>query len=152
METLLGATVLNVAIGNGDAHGKNFSLLHEPSGALRLAPLYELVSTLAYGVSGLDRLAMFIDTVQRIDRVTVDCLAQEAVRWGMPRQAAEAIIVDVLKGMPQATEAALRNTADVPTRITDTVDRQMKLLIVGRPTGRTPASRTRISTDAAIRS
>ncbi len=152
VETLLRATVLNVAIGNGDAHGKNFSLLHEPSGALRLAPLYDLVSTLAYGVNGLDRLAMFVDTVQRIDRVTADRLAQEAVRWGTPRQAAEAIIADVLEGLPQATQAALGDTADVPKTVTDAVDRQMKLLTVGRPTARTPGSRTRIPTDAAIRS
>jgi serine/threonine-protein kinase HipA len=133
-----------------DTHGKNFSLLHEASGALRLAPLYHLVSTLAYAVSGLDRLAMFVDTMQRINRVTADRLAQEAVRWGTPRQVAEAIIADVLEGLPQATQAALGDTADVPKTVTDAVDRQMKLLTVGRPTGRTPASRTRIPTDAAI--
>ncbi|MBI2162364.1 MAG: HipA domain-containing protein, partial [Candidatus Rokubacteria bacterium] len=49
LETLLRAVTINVLIGNGDAHGKNFSLLHDASGSLRLAPLYDLLSTLAYG-------------------------------------------------------------------------------------------------------
>lgn len=44
---LFDAVVFNVLIGNNDAHGKNFSLLLEKS-AIRLAPLYDLVSTQAY--------------------------------------------------------------------------------------------------------
>ena len=45
---LLDAVVFNLAIGNNDAHGKNFALLHRPDGTTRLAPLYDLVSTVAY--------------------------------------------------------------------------------------------------------
>ena len=44
---LFDAVVFNILIGNNDAHGKNFSLLRE-KGAIRLAPLYDLVSTQAY--------------------------------------------------------------------------------------------------------
>jgi len=44
---LFDAVVFNVLIGNCDAHGKNFSLLREQS-AVRMAPLYDLVSTQAY--------------------------------------------------------------------------------------------------------
>lgn len=44
---LFDAIVFNVMIGNNDAHGKNFSLLREKD-AIRLAPLYDLVSTQAY--------------------------------------------------------------------------------------------------------
>ena len=44
---LLDAAVFNVIIGNADAHGKNFSLLYESS-AVTLAPLYDLVCTVAY--------------------------------------------------------------------------------------------------------
>lgn len=44
---LLDAVVFNVLIGNGDAHGKNFSLLYR-AGTLRLAPLYDLICTQAY--------------------------------------------------------------------------------------------------------
>ncbi|MFT4049734.1 MAG: type II toxin-antitoxin system HipA family toxin [Solirubrobacterales bacterium] len=41
------AAIFNWAIGNCDAHAKNFSLLHDGT-APRLAPLYDLVSTVVY--------------------------------------------------------------------------------------------------------
>ena len=44
---LFDAVVFNYLIGNGDAHGKNFSLIYD-GGETRLAPLYDLVSTQAY--------------------------------------------------------------------------------------------------------
>ena len=77
--------MLNVLIGNGDAHAKNFSLLHHPSGALGLAPLYDLLSTLYYGD---DRLAMYVDSVQRTRPVTADRILNEAARWGLARRRA----------------------------------------------------------------
>lgn len=44
---LLDATVFNLIIGNADAHGKNFSLLHRRS-SIELAPLYDLLCTVVY--------------------------------------------------------------------------------------------------------
>ena len=44
---LLDAVAFNLVIGNCDAHAKNFSLLREP-GNVRLAPLYDLVSTTVF--------------------------------------------------------------------------------------------------------
>lgn len=44
---LLDATIFNVLVGNADAHAKNFSILYG-EGAARLAPLYDLLSTVAY--------------------------------------------------------------------------------------------------------
>ena len=37
----------DLIVGNADAHGKNFSLLYQPVG-VSLAPLYDLLSTVAY--------------------------------------------------------------------------------------------------------
>jgi serine/threonine-protein kinase HipA len=55
--TLLRATILNFVLGNGDAHAKNFALLH--GDVLAMAPLYDIVSTAAY--PGIDSsLAMSI--------------------------------------------------------------------------------------------
>ena len=45
---LFDAVVFNLAIGNNDAHGKNFALLHRTDGTARLAPFYDLVSTVSY--------------------------------------------------------------------------------------------------------
>lgn len=44
---LADAAIFNLMIGNADAHAKNFSLLRLP-GAIRLAPLYDLLATVAY--------------------------------------------------------------------------------------------------------
>ncbi|HEY5409826.1 MAG TPA: type II toxin-antitoxin system HipA family toxin [Caulobacteraceae bacterium] len=44
---LLDAAIFNVAVGNADAHGKNYSLLYRPEG-LGFAPLYDLLCTAAY--------------------------------------------------------------------------------------------------------
>jgi len=49
---LLDAVIFNYLVGNNDAHGKNFSLLYPRAGIedvqVRLAPLYDLVSTIYY--------------------------------------------------------------------------------------------------------
>lgn len=45
---LLDAAIVQVLIGNADAHGKNYSILHDPPGAATLAPLYDLMCTVAY--------------------------------------------------------------------------------------------------------
>lgn len=45
---LLDAVIFNVAIGNVDSHAKNYSILLEP-GRGELAPLYDLMSGLAWG-------------------------------------------------------------------------------------------------------
>lgn len=48
---LLDAAIFNLIIGNADAHAKNFSLLHSGDrgdGAITLAPLYDLLSTVLY--------------------------------------------------------------------------------------------------------
>jgi serine/threonine-protein kinase HipA len=44
---LLDTVIFNAIVGNADAHGKNFSILHGNEGP-RLAPLYDLLATVAY--------------------------------------------------------------------------------------------------------
>lgn len=56
---LLDAVIFNLLIGNHDAHAKNFSLLYMPDRSVRLAPLYDLVSTVFYPEL-TDRMAMRI--------------------------------------------------------------------------------------------
>jgi serine/threonine-protein kinase HipA len=55
---LLDATIFNLIAGNADAHGKNFSILYDERGP-RLAPLYDLLATIAYPELS-SRLAMKI--------------------------------------------------------------------------------------------
>ena len=122
LEMLLRGVTLNVLIANGDAHGKNFSLLHDRSGALQLAPFYDLMSTMTYGDVGL---AMYVDDVRRTDRVTAERIVNEAVKWGMSRRRAAEIVEDVSGRAPEAAEAARRETKELPASVSDTVDSQL---------------------------
>ena len=45
---LFDAAIFNLIIGNADAHAKNYSLLYRENGAIELAPLYDLLSTVYY--------------------------------------------------------------------------------------------------------
>lgn len=74
------ALVLNVLIGNCDAHGKNYSLLYD-SRAPRLAPLYDLVSTVAYDEL-TSRLAMSIDGATHLDDVNLSAWRELAREVG----------------------------------------------------------------------
>lgn len=118
VEALLAAVTLNVLIGNGDSHAKNFSLLHDPTGALTLAPLYDLMCTLFYGD---DRLAMYIDNVHRTNRVTADRIVNEAVRWGLSRRRVHEIVADIIDRTPAAVAAAQEETIGLPPKIPELV-------------------------------
>ncbi|MGZ5297506.1 MAG: HipA domain-containing protein [Actinomycetota bacterium] len=122
LEMLLRGVTLNVLIGNGDAHGKNFSLLHDQSGALRLAPFYDLMSTMTYGD---DRLAMYVDDVRRTDHVTAERIVNEAVDWGMSRRRAAEVVEEVIARAPKAAESARRETKELPESVSDVVDSQL---------------------------
>ncbi|MCL4433300.1 MAG: HipA domain-containing protein [Actinobacteria bacterium] len=125
VETLLRMVTLNVVIGNGDAHGKNFSLIHEPSGALRLAPAYDLMSTLFYGD---DRLAMYIGDDRRMDRVTTDRLIKEAIAWGLSRSQASDIVGQLLDAIPVAVERADEEMPGGPPEIRQIIANQLERL------------------------
>lgn len=125
VERLLRAVLVNVLLGNGDAHAKNVSLLHQPAGALELSPLYDLTSTLYYGD---DRLAMHIDDVRRTDRVTADRIVNEAASWGLSRRRATEIVAEVVDRAPAAIAAARDETGALPPEIPTLVERQLARL------------------------
>ncbi len=125
LERLLEAVTVNALIGNGDAHAKNFSLLHTEDGALTLTPLYDLMCTLYYGD---DRLAMYIDNFHRTNRLTVARIVNEAMQWGMSRERATKVVVDLLENAPNALGLARKETPGVPAKLVATVEAQLKLL------------------------
>ncbi len=74
LQHLLDAVIFNVLVGNHDAHAKNFSLLYEEGRKgtepnVRLAPLYDLVSTVCYPEL-TPRMAMKLGGEYRSDRLT----------------------------------------------------------------------------------
>jgi hypothetical protein len=83
------------------------------------------MSTLHYGDN---RLAMYIDSVQRTDRVTAQRIANEAVGWGLSRERATAIVGDVLDRAPTAMAAAAEEADGVPNDLVATIERQLTQL------------------------
>ena len=82
------AVLTGFLLGNSDAHGKNFSLLYDPVTGVRLAPLYDVVSTAVY--DGLTpRLAMAIggeDDPAQVDLLSWERLGAESGLGGaLPR-------------------------------------------------------------------
>lgn len=130
-ETLLRVLTLNVALGNCDAHGKNFSLLHTLTGALRLAPLYDLLSTRLYPLD--DKLAMYVDTVQKADRVTAPRIVNEAIKWGITSTNAEEIVADTLDRLPAAITQATKDIEAVPDSLPELVTKRVDQLRTSTP-------------------
>lgn len=67
VHALLDAAILNLIVGNADAHGKNFSLLYG-DGRVALAPFYDLLCTAAYP-DLTPRLAMKIGKRSTLDEI-----------------------------------------------------------------------------------
>ena len=102
---LLRRTTFNMAVGNADAHAKNFSVLHDrDSQAIELAPLYDVLSTIAVELTDGAGQPMRADTHlgQRvggetdITKVTRANLVDEAVTWGIRRRTASAVVTETL--------------------------------------------------------
>ena len=102
---LLRRTTFNMAVGNANAHAKNFSVLHDAdSPAISLAPLYDVLSTIALELTDSAGRPMHADTHlgQRVGgqsdirKVTAASLVDEAVAWGIRRRAASTVVAETL--------------------------------------------------------
>jgi len=101
------AVLTNFVLGNSDAHGKNFSLLYDPAAGVRLAPLYDVVSTAVY--DGLTpRMAMAIggeEDPSQVDLRSWERLgADSGLGGGLPR-----FVQRWASEILAATEATLRD-------------------------------------------
>jgi serine/threonine-protein kinase HipA len=100
---LLRRTTFNMAVGNADAHAKNFSVLHEQdSPAIRLAPLYDIVATIALELADT-HLGQRVGGQVDIRKVTAADLVDEATTWGIRRRAAAAVVTETLDQVLAAT-------------------------------------------------
>jgi len=88
LSRLLDAVIYNYLVGNNDAHGKNFSLLYHGVGTanqeIRLAPLYDVVSTIYYPELSKD-MAMKIGGEYSSDKVTPKDFEQLAEEAGLAK-------------------------------------------------------------------
>lgn len=121
---VLEAVTFNIAIGNGDAHSKNYSLLIDPNGSVSLAPIYDTapVMHLDPRYTGTGHI---INGRSNIDAVTIDDLVDEATTWGMSDRRARTIIDTTLQRvhagidqvpLPPGAEAVRPNLTNFWTR------------------------------------
>jgi serine/threonine-protein kinase HipA len=109
---LLRQVTFNVAIGNADAHVKNFSVLHPADASgITLAPVYDVLSTLA--LRPIDHrgeriepdrtMGQRVGGALRVDEVTRQHLGAEAHAWGL-RSRTAAVVIDEMLGRIADTE------------------------------------------------
>lgn len=77
--------------GNGDLHGKNLSILQQPSGEWRVAPIYDVPSTLPYG----DR-SMALSLQGATEGLTRRRFVTFGSALGLPERAVESALAEVL--------------------------------------------------------
>jgi serine/threonine-protein kinase HipA len=123
LANLLDAAIFNYLIGNNDAHGKNFSLVY-PDTEIRLAPLYDAISTIYYPELNSD-MAMRIGREYSSDKVTPKDFEQLAGDAGLAKPL-------VRRRVPELATAAIEALDKM--NITDKVSDEVAGLIRKRCT------------------
>ncbi|MCW8207582.1 type II toxin-antitoxin system HipA family toxin [Verminephrobacter aporrectodeae subsp. tuberculatae] len=115
--------VLNVLLGNGDAHIKNWSLLYDDPKRPRLAPAYDLVSTVAYTTHDTS-IALNMAGVKRFDMIGLDTFAALFTRIGLHDQVCEDLLDEVRSTARRVLDAwqAHFAAAGVPVHLTRKVE------------------------------
>ena len=68
--SLFHSVIFNFLIGNGDAHGKNFSILYEEGAVESLSPFYDQMCTVVYSNAHEAKMAMKLGGKYRFRDVT----------------------------------------------------------------------------------
>lgn len=102
---LLRQLVVNMALGNWDAHAKNMSFLYRESGQPAVAPLYDVVP-IAEAEPRTTLLSMRV--AGSLDPASVDgaALLREAASWGLAGNVARNVIEDCLGALREGLDAA----------------------------------------------
>ena len=107
--TFARAIMLNWIIAGTDAHAKNFSMLIGASGRSRLAPLYDIASTLAYG---FDPMRLKMATKIGGKYLLHEVHSRHWVRFATEVRLPPAEIIDIGKTMAEMLPAAFAQTVD----------------------------------------
>lgn len=111
--------VFSAAIGNGDMHAKNWSLLHPPGERTRLAPAYDFVSTLTY-VAG-ENLGLNLAGSKAFEDVSLDSFEDLAKRVAAPAALARQAAITAAERFHEEWPA-LRDESGLPNVITAAID------------------------------
>jgi serine/threonine-protein kinase HipA len=114
LDKLVAALTYTVAIGNGDAHGKNVAILHPEPGTIELAPVYDTVPTMLWPNIRTDG-AMSVHNRFPLADVRLEDIADEALTWkhnaGRAHDVAAQTAEDIrtaVNELPECSEVAPR--------------------------------------------
>ncbi|MFT3800766.1 MAG: HipA domain-containing protein [Burkholderiaceae bacterium] len=125
--------VLDVLLGNGDAHIKNWSLIYANPTRPRLAPAYDLVSTVTY-LTHDKTTALNVAGVKRFDAIGLDTFAALFARIGLRDQVRD----DLMETVRSTTHRVLAawehcfTAAGVPDHLTRRVEAHLRATILSR--------------------
>ena len=125
----LDRVIFNFLVGNGDAHGKNFSILYR-NGVPSLAPLYDVMSTAIYPEVGR-RMAMKIDGEYDFRWITIGKFRRMAEKVGIGLRILERELAKMVRRINSVLPKLVRRaTAEHPSKcydvITDGISRRIE--------------------------
>lgn len=123
----LDALLFNWLIGGTDAHSKNYSLLLAGNGQVRLAPLYDITSCLAYPIKipiQKAKLAMKIASEYKLHKITADHWRRAAKIWKIDQDLVMQRYDILTKSIPNA--AAELHKASIKSTTLDTLTKNIQ--------------------------
>lgn len=121
--SFINGLIFNVLIGNSDAHGKNFSFLYF-GGERRLAPYYDLVSTLAWPNLSKN-LAMKIGSCKSINAYTIGdwkkLTKKSGLGWPMIRERMVENCHSILKELGEVQAQTIEYNKSMATLLYKTI-------------------------------
>lgn len=118
--------MLNILLGNGDAHVKNWSLLYEDPRRPRLAPAYDLVSTIVYTDKD-NSVALNMGGIKRFQEIGLDTFNVFLQRTGVTDQYRDAVmhaVVETGKGVLERWERVFQEFR-VPALLIEKIHKHM---------------------------
>ncbi|MGB3676811.1 MAG: HipA domain-containing protein [Candidatus Nanopelagicales bacterium] len=115
---LLRLVTFNVAVGNGDAHSKNYSIIIDKAGAVEMAPLYDCAPVFIMNPR-FHHAGHAVNGQVNLNYVTAAHLEEEAVSWKIRPQEARDVVREVIESVRvNANDVAIDPTLNnVPSKI-----------------------------------
>ncbi len=124
LRELVRRVVFNAAIGNGDAHLKNWSLLYDVPTWPRLSPAYDLVSTVHY-LPGETQFALNIAKEKRFAALTLGVFRAFARHVDVDADLVVSWVKEVVEGI-RTTWAEAKRTLPIEPDLTRTLEKHMR--------------------------
>lgn len=135
LDRLLRQLTVNLALGNADAHAKNLAVLHHGDGLISLAPMYDVVPTIAF--IPRQRLASLpVGGRYRLTDIGAAQIVAEARGWGMPERIAWSTIEQTVEAIRAGIPVADARVPSIPDRVRTSVIDQVERVAASVATAR----------------